>query len=58
MPSLKKVKEAYLEYLWELAEEEYGEQTEFAHTLNKDNKTNLYFWFNCYDDFSWIMYND
>lgn len=46
--------DGYLDYLWELAEEEYGEQTEYEHTLKKDNKSNLYSWFNCYDDLSWV----
>ena len=40
--------DGYVEYLWELVEEIGGDWKQY------DNKENLFHWFNCYDDLSWV----
>ena len=50
--------EGYYDFICELAEEKIGKN--IAHSLvlpHFDNEENLYRWFNCYDDFDWIVYN-
>ena len=48
--------DGYYDYLWELAEETYNAD-DITHALiidEFDNIDNLEYWFNCYDDLSWI----
>ena len=50
--------DGYVDYLFELASEKYVEPT-FEIIFNEyDNMGNLWDWYNCYDDFSWIKYNE
>jgi hypothetical protein len=45
----------YIEYIDELAEEEEGTLLDMETLFEKyDNKENLWSWFNCFDDLSWI----
>ena len=46
------------DYIWELAEEQNEEVTDEIVVKYYDNIGNLWRWYNCYDDFSWIKYND
>lgn len=45
--------DGYLEYLYELSKEQ-----EIKLSMSLDNKDNLWSWFNCYDDLSWVKNND
>lgn len=49
--------DGYYEYLCELAEEEMGSTTH-EDVLKLDNLDNLYGWWNCFDDFSWVEYDE
>jgi hypothetical protein len=40
--------DGYVDYLYEIAEDNGGEWTDY------DNKDNLFCWYNCYDDLSWV----
>ena len=40
--------EGYVDYLYEVAEDNGGKWTDY------DNKDNLFSWFCCYDDLSWV----
>ena len=44
--------DGYVEYLWELVEEIGGDWKQY------DNKDNLFYWFNCYDDLSWVRFRN
>ena len=48
--------DGYYDYLWELAEEKYNpdDVTHFLVINEFDNIDNLEYWFNCYDDLSWV----
>ena len=48
--------DGYYDYLWELANEDYDDCliTDGLIYDQYDNENNLYSWFNCYDDLSWI----
>lgn len=48
--------DGYFDYIWEMAEEKYGNDVEMNYVLCFDNEDNLWNWFNCYDDFSWVNY--
>ena len=52
--------DGYYDYLWELAEEKYNpdDVTHFLVINEFDNIDNLEYWFNCYDDLSWITFNN
>ena len=50
--------DGYYDYIWELAEEQNEEVTDEIVVKYYDNIGNLWRWYNCYDDFSWIKYND
>lgn len=41
--------DGYMSYL-----EELGEEQNINDIMSLDNEDNLYSWFNCYDDLSWI----
>ena len=43
--------EGYVDYLYELMEENGANENEFC---KYDNKDNLFSWFCCYDDLSWV----
>ena len=44
--------DGYVSYL-----EELGEEQNINDFMSLDNEDNLYSWFNCYDDLSWIKIN-
>lgn len=47
--------DGYIDYLYELADEDDFSYDDLDELLREyDNDTNLYSWFNCYDDLSWI----
>lgn len=47
--------DGYVDYLFELAEEDkFPTDDEIAVFDKYDTEDNLYSWFNCYDDFSWV----
>lgn len=47
--------DGYYDFMWELAEEEHGEDVTHNFVMEKyDNEDTLWQWFNCYDDLSWI----
>ena len=49
--------DGYVSFLEEIANEDNFEIKDYAIFLQKyDNIDNLYSWYNCYDDFSWIEY--
>lgn len=50
--------ESYMEHLWNLAYEEYANPTIDIVFEEFDNADNLYDWYMCYDDFSWVEYTD
>lgn len=50
--------DGYYDYIWELAEEQNEEVTDEIVVKYYDNIGNLWRWYNCYDDFSWIKYNN
>jgi len=41
--------DSYLEYLGELAEEEFGSHYTYDNVLSFDNEENLYNWYGCYE---------
>lgn len=43
--------DSYLEYLEELAEEEFGANYTYDDVLSFDNEDNLYNWWGCYEEF-------
>lgn len=50
--------EGYYDFLWELAEEDNNGK-ELTHDKvmgNYDNSENLWRWYCCFDDFSWVEY--
>ena len=48
--------DGYYRFIMELAEEKYDDLAE--NNLDEfDNKDNLFSWFNCFDDFSWVKYD-
>jgi hypothetical protein len=47
--------EGYVDYLYELMEEDGAEDKDFE---KYDNEDNLLSWFYCYDDLSWIGSDD
>ncbi|MBO5958037.1 MAG: hypothetical protein J6Q39_10840, partial [Bacteroidales bacterium] len=50
----------YVSYLEELAEESgYDDWNDIIHMFNiYDTKENLYNWFMCYDDLSWVKFEE
>lgn len=47
--------DGYIDYIDELAEEEEGTLLDMDTLFEKyDNKENLWCWFNCFDDLSWV----
>ena len=49
--------DGYYNYMWELAIEKYGKNVADKVVFNEfDTENTLYSWFNCYDDFDWIVY--
>lgn len=46
--------EGYYDYIYELAEEKNENPTTDMIMQDYDNEENLYSWFNCYDDLTWI----
>ena len=49
--------EGYVDYIFELAEEDGV--TDFSCVFDAyDTEENLWSWFNCYDDLSWITFNN
>ena len=50
--------DGYYDYIWELAEENEDIVDEYIVLDNYDNIDNLWSWYNCYDDFSWVMYDE
>ena len=48
--------DGYYDYLWELAEEDGKDLTHEQVIKNYDNANNLWGWYNCFDDFSWVKY--
>lgn len=52
--------DGYYDYIWNLAEEE-NKDTDITTDIvlsYYDNSDNLLSWYNCYDDFSWVMYEE
>jgi hypothetical protein len=50
--------DGYYDYMWELAIEKYGRNVAEEIVRNEfDTEDNLYSWFNCYEDFDWIVYD-
>ena len=51
--------DSYMEYLWDLANEDYGQnQPTLEDVIEEyDNADNLFDWYGCYDDFSWVEYD-
>ena len=50
--------DGYYDYMWELAIEKYGEGVEDKVVFNEfDTEDNLHSWYNCYEDFDWIVYD-
>ena len=45
--------DGYVEYIYELMEEDNADDSQFR---DYDNINNLWEWFNCYDDLSWIKF--
>lgn len=45
--------DGYYDYLWELANETFDSPTH-KDAMSFDNEDNLWSWFNCSDDLSWI----
>ena len=50
--------DGYASYLWDLVTEEHGHNSTGAMLDEYDNEENLWAWFNCFDNFSWIKYID
>lgn len=49
--------DGYYDYMWELAEEKYGKDIDIDNILDEfDNEDTLYSWFNCNEDFEWVVY--
>ena len=46
--------EGYVYYLYELCEEESGKEATLEEAFKLDSMDNLWSWFNCYDDLSWV----
>lgn len=46
--------EGYYDYLWELAQEQNDKELTHQDVMFFDTADNLYSWFMCYDDLSWI----
>lgn len=46
--------DGYYEYICELAEEEHGKNLNLD---EYDTEENLYNWYNCYEDFDWVVYD-
>lgn len=51
--------DSYMEYLWELAKEERGEDFNSLQTIfdEYDNADNLFDWYWHYEDFDWVEYD-
>ena len=47
--------DGYVDYLWELAKEDGFDGFDDAFE-DYDNEENLWCWYNCFDDFSWVEY--
>ena len=45
--------EGYIEYIYELMNEDNADDSQFK---DYDNLNNLWAWFNCYDDLSWLKF--
>ena len=51
--------EGYVDYICELAEEDGNNTLSTSEIIKRyDNENNLYAWFHCYDDLSWITFTD
>lgn len=48
----------YYDYMWEIANEILSNPTHEDVVNDYDNKETLYDWFNCYDNFDWVVYID
>ena len=49
--------DGYYDYMWELAIEKYGEGVEDKIVFNEfDTEDTLRGWFDCYEDFDWVVY--
>lgn len=50
--------DGYYDYMWELAELEYGKDVKETKVFEEfDTEDTLYGWFNCHEDFDWIVYD-
>ena len=50
--------DGYYNFIWELAEEEHGKNLNHKFVFNEyDTEENLYNWYNCHEDFDWIVYD-
>lgn len=55
--SVSEFMDGYYDYLWELALENNSNATH-EDVMELDTAENLYSWYMCYDDFSWVEYED
>lgn len=49
--------DGYMDYIWELAKEQIDEPTN-EQVFDYDTSENLLLWFNCFDDLSWVEYEE
>lgn len=49
--------DGYMDFIYELCEEK-GLECVVENAIKFDNKTNLESWFNCFDDLSWIEFEE
>lgn len=51
--------DGYISFITELAMEDGYNELDINELCNKyDNEDNLYSWFNCYEDFNWVRYEE
>ena len=50
--------DGYYNFIWELAEEEHGKNLNHNFVFDEyDTEENLYNWYNCYEEFDWVVYD-
>lgn len=50
--------DGYYNFIWELAEEDHGKNLNHNFVFNEyDTEENLYNWYNCHEDFDWVIYD-
>jgi hypothetical protein len=51
--------DGYVDYICELADEDENNTLSISEIIKHyDNENNLYAWFHCYDDLSWITFTE